>query len=409
MKTIFFIGFGLLFYTPVFCQIGKVGINTNTPQALFHVKDSSVVFTGFSPLIAEISTANPPVTGPGSRMMWYADKAAFRVGYVDDNRWDKSLTGRYSFAAGNNAMASGNFSIAMGLYAEAGGDNSVALGSGIANSDYSTAIGISARTTYNNAVSIGTTTKAAGQYATAMGAFTVSQSYNCFAAGRFNDSITGSLPFIWVDTDPLFILGNGTTTNTRRNAFIIAKNGETGINVANGMPQAGLHMKGIAATWDAHIRLETTGGSTDYCNILYDGNTKFRNFGTGDEFQWRNAAGTTIMRLEENGNLTITGAYSPSDAKLKKNISPLQNSLQKILSLGGYQYHWIDAARGSHLQTGLLAQEIEKQMPELVKTDNEGIKSVNYIGMIPYLVEAIKELKQENESLKKEIQEFKKK
>jgi hypothetical protein len=222
---------------------GKVGINTINPSAILHVKDSSAVFTGFNPLLNESLTGNPPISGPGSRMMWYADKAAFRAGYVDDNRWDKSLTGRYSFAAGNNAMASGSFSIAMGLFAEASGDLSVALGSGKAESNFSTAIGISARTTYNNAVSIGTSTRAAGQYATAMGAFTVSNAYNCFVAGRFNDSVSTNLlsPFDWIDTDPLFILGNGANNNARRNAITVLKNGFTGINTSS--PQAMLHVK----------------------------------------------------------------------------------------------------------------------------------------------------------------------
>jgi hypothetical protein len=52
------------------------------------------------------------------------------------------------------------------------------------------------------------------------------------------------------------------------------------------------------------------------------------------------------------------------------------------------------------LQTGLIAQEVEKIFPELVKTDEEGFKSVNYIGLVPHLIEAIKELKLENQELK---------
>ena len=53
------------------------------------------------------------------------------------------------------------------------------------------------------------------------------------------------------------------------------------------------------------------------------------------------------------------------------------------------------------MQTGLLAQEVELYFPELVKTNPDGEKSVNYIGIIPHLIEAIKELKQEIELLKK--------
>jgi hypothetical protein len=60
------------------------------------------------------------------------------------------------------------------------------------------------------------------------------------------------------------------------------------------------------------------------------------------------------------------------------------------------------------LQADLIAQEVENQMPGLVLTNNEGVKSVNYNGMIPYLVEAIKELKAENQLLKIEILKLKK-
>jgi hypothetical protein len=63
-----------------FSQTGKVGINTTTPQAMLHVNDSSVVFTGAATL--PTNPGNPPVSGVGARMMWYPDKAAFRVGGI---------------------------------------------------------------------------------------------------------------------------------------------------------------------------------------------------------------------------------------------------------------------------------------------------------------------------------------
>jgi len=109
------------------------------------------------------------------------------------------------------------------------------------------------------------------------------------------------------------------------------------------------------------------------------------------------------MTLTSLGNLFIDGVLTQSsDIRLKKNITPLQNSLDKIALLNGYQYNWIDASRGNALQSGVLAQEVEKQMPELVSTDAEGDKSVNYNGLIPYLIESVKELKQQIQELKKE-------
>jgi len=54
------------------------------------------------------------------------------------------------------------------------------------------------------------------------------------------------------------------------------------------------------------------------------------------------------------------------------------------------------------LQTGLIAQEVEKILPELVNEASDGYKSVNYIGLIPHLIEAVKELEAKNELLKKD-------
>lgn len=114
------------------------------------------------------------------------------------------------------------------------------------------------------------------------------------------------------------------------------------------------------------------------------------------------------MFLDTIGNLTIAGVLTQSsDARLKRNIRPLQNSLQKIMSLTGYNYNWIDEARDKKLQTGMLAQEVEKQMPELVAEDADGNKSVNYSALIPYLIESVKELKNENEQLCTEMAELK--
>jgi|GEM_PF-3012733 len=92
---------------------GRVGIGTSLPVAALQVADSSVVFSGTNTIPA--SPANPPVIGPGRRMMWYPDKAAFRVGRVLGSHWDKDSVGIYSLASGYNTVASGTSSVAMGM------------------------------------------------------------------------------------------------------------------------------------------------------------------------------------------------------------------------------------------------------------------------------------------------------
>jgi hypothetical protein len=100
-----------------FSQTGNVGLNTTTPLAMFHVKDSSVLFTGRSEPLP--NAGNPPVSGAGTRMMWYADKAAFRSGLVHTDSWDKIKVGGLSFAANEDTEASGWGSTAFGCFARA--------------------------------------------------------------------------------------------------------------------------------------------------------------------------------------------------------------------------------------------------------------------------------------------------
>lgn len=114
--------------------------------------------------------------------------------------------------------------------------------------------------------------------------------------------------------------------------------------------------------------------------------------------------GAWRMSLNSTGNMTISGTLTQnSDSRLKKDIKIVENPLAKITTLNGYNYHWISADRDPKLQVGVLAQEIEKVMPELVNEDSAGTKSVNYTGLIPYLIESVKELSKKNEILEKEL------
>jgi len=130
-----------------------------------------------------------------------------------------------------------------------------------------------------------------------------------------------------------------------------------------------------------------------------------------DGSMYFNHDGIFTTRLESNGDITTIGTvYASSDKTLKKNINPLNNSLQKLLRLGSYTYNWIDSIRSKEEQIGFLAQEVETQFPQLVKTDKSGIKSVAYGNMVPVLVASIREqqtmiddLRIENVQLKKDI------
>jgi hypothetical protein len=108
-----------------------------------------------------------------------------------------------------------------------------------------------------------------------------------------------------------------------------------------------------------------------------------------------------------NGDATLRGVFThASDARLKKDISPIQNSLQKIIQLNGYNYYWKNENADKNLQTGVIAQEVQKLFPHLVKEDKDGLLSVNYSGLIPVLIEGIKEQQKQIETfLKHDIEQ----
>lgn len=87
-----------------------------------------------------------------------------------------------------------------------------------------------------------------------------------------------------------------------------------------------------------------------------------------------------------------------SDIRLKKDFRQLAHSSEKINQLQGYQYYWKNE-KSPDLQTGFIAQEVQKIFPELVKTDDEGMLSVDYVGLIPHLIEANKSLSARIEKL----------
>jgi hypothetical protein len=218
-----------------------------------------------------------------------------------------SASGYNSTAMGDLTSASGTNSTAMGSKTVASGFHSTSMGyQSVASGSSSTAMGNNTSASGSSSTAMGNNTSASGSSSTAMGNNTNAKGFASTVLGIYNDSILTADQTAVTTTTPLFIVGNGDNNTTRSNALVVLKNGNTGINTNGSLPQAALHIKGIAPTFDAHIRLETAGAGTEYGNILYDGNMKFRTFGTGDEYQWRNAANTTTMRLTDAGNL-ITG------------------------------------------------------------------------------------------------------
>lgn len=343
---------------------GKTGINVENPSAMLHVADSSVLFTGFNPLPA--TPANPPVSGAGTRMMWYPDKAAFRAGKVSGTFWNKDNVGLYSIATGLNTLAngysstalggettaSGSYSTALGYVTTASGQYSTAMGSGsTASSDYSTAMGREtmasgegsttmgfetiASNYYSTAMGSGTTasgsvsttmgsgTTASGNYSIAMGIQTTAKSYASLVIGRYND-LTSINSGSWNAADPVFIIGNGMDNDTRTNAMTVLKNGNVGIG-SDVSPNAHLHISkgtggGMYNPFSSLIMEDDTSQYIQFSNTnnsdcgIRSGNSDLNTrsailFFADSSITFRAGGNSTKMTIENNGfvGIGITG------------------------------------------------------------------------------------------------------
>ena len=119
------------------------------------------------------------------------------------------------------------------------------------------------------------------------------------------------------------------------------------------------------------------------------------------------AASGTTGEIRATNNIT---AYYSSDRRLKENISNIPNALDKVNQLNGVTFDWTEAYMKQHggedgyfvkkNDTGLIAQDVEQVLPEIVRSNKDGYLGVQYDKVVGLLVEAIKELKNEIEFLK---------
>jgi trimeric autotransporter adhesin len=117
-----------------------------------------------------------------------------------------------------------------------------------------------------------------------------------------------------------------------------------------------------------------------------------------------------LFRIIGNGNAILAGTLAQSsDIRLKKNIAPLSLSLEKLTQLNGYTYNWISKDKDPNQQIGLIAQEVQKLYPQLIteiKGENgETTLAVNYTGLIPVMIESIKEQQKQKDTQQKQIEE----
>jgi hypothetical protein len=207
-----------------------------------------------------------------------------------------TASGGASTAIGNNTIASGNFSTAMGSY-----------------------------------------TTASGDFSTAMGKYTTASDYGSTVIGQYNSSGSSvtSDATSFSTSNTAFVIGNGTASNAKSDAFKVMFNGDA----------------------------------------------------------------TVSNDLTVSGDVVVS-----SDARLKSNIVSLGSTLSRLLLIDGKTYTMI---KDGKQKIGVLAQDIREVFPELVTEDANEMLAVNYQGLVPVLINALKEQDAKMNEQQTEIDELK--
>jgi hypothetical protein len=221
--------------------------------------------------------------------------------------------------------------------------------------------------------------------ATSVGSLFLGAGSRAGGAGQSNQIVIGA-DAVGLGSDSV-VLGNSSITRTRLQGRVgigadpVGMAGVNGLLVRAGAAQGGRNLLEVQDAAGAALMVVDATGSMS--------------IGTG-------AVSAAGFKLDVMGDVRVTGAVVAngvtltSDARFKTNVQAITDALAIVRRLQGVSYDWNRAAfpeRGfsSRPQIGVIAQEVEQVLPELVSTDAQGLKSVNYTGFIPVLIEGMKQ------------------
>ena len=313
------------------------------------------------------------------------------------------------FSAGWASRAIGNISTATGFRNTAGGQSSVALGNyNYATGDSSIALGKENWAEGASTIAIGFKNHAAGGGSVALGQETVAWGTTNFTSGYQNvagdtssaagtgGSATAMGKYNVASADASMALNRGTmATNQATTSMGLGTIADNVGMVAVGVNNAA----GIGDTAEQYYYVDGqyTGANPGVAFVVGNGDINGSNGLRGD-----NPSNAFIVNYD--GSATLAGDLTVnSDARLKSNIVSLGNTISKLLLIDGKTYTM--KSNDAIEKIGLLAQEVQKAFPELVKQsgDEEGTLSVNYQGMIPVLINAIKEQQKDIDEIKNKL------
>lgn len=190
-----------------------------------------------------------------------------------------------------------------------------------------------------------------------------------FSAGTITASLIGNATSV---TDGVYLSGTQTINGTKTFSSTISGSINGNATTATNSSKLQGYVSTNANTVDTIVRRSPSG-----------------NFAAGV---------VTVTELRSTGDVI---AYHSSDRRLKDNITPIKNALEKVISLSGNTFDWNDKSDKEGSDTGVIAQEVEVLgLPSVVTERETGYLAVRYEKLVPLLIEAIKELKIEVEELK---------
>ena len=286
-----------------------------------------------------------------------------------------SNSGTYSSAIGYQTTASGDYSTAMGYSTSASQSYCTAMGyATTASGSTSTASGVNTTASGDGSTAIGNITTASGNNSTAMGVSTTASGTNSTAMGNSttasgNDSTTIGLSTT-ASGNTSTAMGFATTASGSRSTAM-------GVNTT-----ASDYGSLVIGQYNSSGSSATTATSFSASNTAFVIGNGINGSNKSDAFKVMFNGDATV-----SNNLTVVGDVEvQSDARLKSNIVSLGSTLHKLLQIDGKSYEM----KGKQ-KIGVLAQEIKEVFPELVSEDDNEMLAVNYQGLVPVLINALKE------------------
>ena len=368
--------------------------------------------------------------------------------------YDNAAQSNYTTAIGySNYVSSANGGVAIGYDNDTRAYYAISIGySNYVNGTGAAALGYDHTVSGAYSVALGRSNSTSGVYSTAMGYDTTASDYASTVIGQYNSSGSSATSSSSFSTSaPAFVIGNGTSSGSLSDAFKVMFNGDA--YISSSLYLGGTAVTSTAAeinyvdgvTSNVQTQLDSkqatiTGAATTIAssdltasraltsnssgkvevsavtstelgyldgvtspvqtqldsklsssgNITTGGNIIIPDSGTVGS-----STDNDAMTIASNGNvtfsqdLTVSGDITvSSDQRLKSNIKSLGSTISKLMQIDGKTY---TIKNNGIEKIGILAQEVQKVFPELVSEDDNEMLAVNYQGLVPVLINALKE------------------